>query len=251
MNDDLLIDEPAPGVRRLTLNRPEKRNALSRALAEQLVAAIDAANDAKAVRVLILRGAGKSFCAGADLSEHFTGKDEEPDIGRTGLWSRMESARVPIVGAVQGWSITGGFLLAYCCDVLIAAEDAMFRDTHAMLGLIPTGGETQRLPRRLGLHLARELMLTSRPMTAAEAQAAGLVSRVVPRHQLDDAALETANLIAANVPRAVETLKRMINFGSGMDLSNGLRFEELANDFGAANRVPDPERDQRTGRFRR
>lgn len=251
MSDELLMDEPAPGVRRLTLNRPEKLNALSRGLAEQLVAAIEAANKDKKVRVLILRGTGKSFCAGADLSEHFTGDDKEPDIGRTGLWSRMETARVPIIGAVQGWAITGGFLLAYCCDVVIAAEDAMFRDTHATLGLIPTGGESQRMPRRLGLHLARELMLTSRPMSAAEAKAAGLVSRIVPRHQLDEAALETANNIASNVPRAVETIKRMINFGTGMDLASGLRFEELTNDFGAANSLPDPERDQRTGKFRR
>lgn len=250
MNDELLIDEPAPGVRRLTLNRPHKLNALSRSLVGQLIAAVEAANNDKKVRVIILRGAGKSFCAGADLSEHFTGQDKGPDIGRTALWSRMENARVPIIAAVQGWVMTGGFLLVYCCDLVIAAEDAMFRDTHASLGLVPTGGESQRMPRRLGLHLARELMLTSRPMPAAEAKAAGFVSRIVPREQLDEAAIETAKAIAANVPRSVEMLKRMINVGITLDLASGIRFEELTNDFGAANSVPDPERDQRTGKFR-
>ncbi|MEO8296436.1 MAG: enoyl-CoA hydratase/isomerase family protein [Burkholderiales bacterium] len=247
---ELLIDEPAHGVRRLTLNRPHKLNALSRGLAEQLIAAIDAADRDDQVRVVILRAAGNTFCAGADLSEHFTGEDEAPDIGRTGLWARLEGARVPIICAVQGWAITGGFLLVYCCDLVIAAEDAKFRDTHATLGLIPTGGESQRMPRRLGLHLARELMLTSRPMLAEEAKAAGLVSRVVPRDQLDDAALEMANAIAANVARSVRTIKKMINFGIGLDMPAGLHFEELTNNFGAANNEPDPERDRRTSKFR-
>jgi len=247
----LLIDDPAPGVRRLTLNRPDRLNALSRALAVELVSALDAATADASVRVLLIRGAGKAFCAGADLSEHFTGKDTEPDIGRSELWDRMEAARFPIVAAVQGWAITGGFLLAYCCDIVVASEDAMFQDTHAKLGIIPTGGEPQRMPRRLGIFLARELMLTSRPLSAAEAKDAGFVSAVVPRDRLDEAALGVATTIADNVPRSVETIKRMINVGTGLDFASGLRFEEITNAFGAANQVADPERDRRTSRFRR
>ena len=251
MMPELLIDDPAPGVRRLTLNRPDQLNALSRTLVAHLISALDAASADPNVRVLLIRGAGKAFCAGADLSEHFTGKDKEPDIGRTGLWDRMEAARFPIVAAVQGWAITGGFLLAYCCDVVVASEDAKFQDTHAKLGLIPTGGETQRMPRRLGLCLARELMLTSRPLSAAEAKAAGFVSVVVARDALDAAALRVAATIADNVPRSVETIKRMINVGIGLDLASGLRFEEICNAFGAANQVADLERDRRTAKFRR
>ena len=251
MTSALLTDDPASGVRRLTLNRPERLNAMSRALAAELIAALDAASADSSVRVLIIRGAGRAFCAGADLSEQHTGTDTEPDIGVSGLWERMEAARFPIIGAVHGWAMTGGFLLAYSCDLLVASEDAIFQDTHAKLGLIPTGGESQRMPRRLGLHLARELMLTSRPLSAREAKDAGLVSAVVARDELDAAALRMAQAIADNVPRAVETIKRMINVGIGMDFATGLRYEAISNQFGAANQVADPERDRRTAKFRR
>jgi len=248
---EVLIDDPAPGVRRLTLNRPDRLNAMSLALAAELVSVLDAANADTSVRALILRGAGRAFCAGADLSEQHTGTDTEPDIGFSGLWDRLEAARLPVIAAVHGWAMTGGFLLAYCCDLIVASEDAIFQDTHAKLGLIPTGGETQRMPRRLGLCLARELMLTSRPLSAAEAKRAGLVSAVVPRDALDAEALRMATAIAGNVPRALEAIKRMINFGGGLDFASGLRFDEVVNAFGAANQVADPERDRRTARFRR
>ncbi len=244
MSDVLLIDEPAPGVRRLTLNRPDQLNALSRELAFELIAQLRQLNVDLDVRVAVLRGNGRAFCAGADLAEHFNAEDAM-DIGRIPLWDLLESLRVPVVAAVQGWAITGGFLLAYCCDVVVASEDALFRDSHSALGLMPTGGESQRMPRRIGTFLARELMLTSRPFPAAEAHAAGFVSRVVPRDQLDDAALEVANQIAANSPESVSAIKMLINRGMEGDFATGLRTEAINNRFGAANNEPNAEREAR------
>lgn len=248
MSDTLLVDDPAPGVRRLTLNRPDQLNAISRELATALLDALIAIDGDPQVRAVVLRGNGGSFCAGADLGEHF-GHAEAMDIGRTDLWDRLEHLRVPVVAAVHGWAITGGFLLAYCCDVVVAADNARFRDTHASLGLVPTGGESQRLPRRLGPFLGRELMLTSRVLEVEEAQRAGLVSRVVPLDQLETAALEVAGQIAGNSARSVEAIKHLINTGLEADFRAGLRHELKINNFGTANNIPDPEREQRLSRF--
>ena len=244
MSDVLLVDEPLPGVRRLTLNRPDQLNAISRELATQLIAELRRVNAEPDVRVVVLRGNGRAFCAGADLGEHFNAADAM-DIGRIPLWDLLETMRVPVIAAVQGWAITGGFLLAYCCDVVIASEDARFRDTHATLGLMPTGGESQRMPRRIGTFLARELMLTSRPCPAAEAKAAGFVSQVVAREQLDDATLKMASLIAANSPESVAAIKSLINRGMETDFATGLRVEAINNRFGVANNEPNAEREAR------
>jgi len=244
MSDVLLVDEPAPGVRRLTFNRPDQLNALSRELVTELVAQLRRVNLDADVRVVVLRGNGRAFCAGADLTEHFN-REDAMDVGRTPIWDLLETLRVPVVAAVHGWAITGGFLLAYCCDIVVASEDALFRDTHASLGLMPTGGESQRMPRRLGAGLARELMLTSRKFPAAEALTAGFVSRVVPRDQLDDAALEIAQQIAANSPESVSAIKALINRGMETDFGTGLRLEAINNRFGVANNEPNAEREAR------
>lgn len=250
MSDVLLIDDPDPGVRRFTLNRPERLNAISRELMDALLRGVRDVADDDTVRALVIRGNGPAFCAGADLDEHF-GSEDAMDIGRTDLWDRLESLRVPVISAVHGWAITGGFLLAYSCDLVVASADAKFRDTHAALGVMPTGGESQRMPRRLGVFLARELMLTSRVLSAAKAQEAGFVSQVVERAELDAAALELARTIAANSPRAVSAIKSLINTGTQTDFGTGLRIEALNNDFGAVNNAPDPDRDARIAKVHR
>ena len=240
----LLVDEPAPTVRRWTLNRPDQRNAISRALMAELLAAVMEVERDEAVRVVVIRGNGPDFCAGADLREHFTSEDAM-DIGRTDLWDRLEALRVPVIASVHGWAVTGGFLLAYCCDLVVASEDARFRDTHSRLGILPTGGESQRMPRRLGVFLARELMLTSRVLTAPEARAAGFVSRMVSRDVLDAATLELATMIAANAPHSVAGIKALINLGAQAGLGDGLRHEARLNAFGAVNTQPDEDRSAR------
>jgi enoyl-CoA hydratase/carnithine racemase len=244
----LVVDTPVPGVRRLTLNRPANLNALSRELVGRLVEELERAEDDQEVRVLVIAAAGKAFSAGADFEEHF--QEDGFDVGRTDLWERLEAVRVPVIAAVQGWAITGGFLLAYCCDIVIAAEDAKFRDTHAVLGLVPTGGESQRMPRRLGPFVARDLMFTSRVMEAEEAHRIGFVSRVVPVDELGTVALAVAEQVADNSPRSVTTIKRLINLGTQADLGIGRRLELLHNAFGAANNDHDPDRLERIKRIR-
>ena len=244
----LVVDAPAPGVRRLTLNRPASLNAMSRELVGRLVEELQRAEDDQEVRVLVIAAAGKAFSAGADFEEHF--QEDGYDVGRTDLWERLEAVRVPVIAAVQGWAITGGFLLAYCCDIVIAAQDAKFRDTHAVLGLVPTGGESQRMPRRLGPFVARDLMFTSRVMEAEEAHRIGFVSRVVPVDELGTVALEVAQQVADNSPRSVTTIKRLINLGTQADLGIGRRLELLHNAFGAANNDDDPDRLERIKRIR-
>jgi enoyl-CoA hydratase/carnithine racemase len=244
----LVVDTPVPGVRRLTLNRPANLNAISRELVGRLVEELERAEDDQDVRVLVIAAAGKAFSAGADFEEHF--QEDGFDVGRTDLWERLEAVRVPVIAAVQGWAITGGFLLAYCCDIVIAAEDAKFRDTHAVLGLVPTGGESQRMPRRLGPFVARDLMFTSRVMEAEEAHRIGFVSRVVPVDQLGTVAVAVAEQVADNSPRSVTTIKRLINLGTQADLGIGRRLELMHNAFGAANNDDDPDRLERIKRIR-
>jgi enoyl-CoA hydratase/carnithine racemase len=244
----LVVDTPLPGVRRLTLNRPASLNAISRELVGRLVDELQRAEDDHEVRVLVIAAAGKAFSAGADFEEHF--QEDGFDVGRTDLWERLEAVRVPVIAAVQGWAVTGGFLLAYCCDIVIAAEDAKFRDTHAALGLVPTGGESQRMPRRLGPFVARDLMFTSRVMGAEEAHRIGFVSRVVPVDELGTVALEVAQQVADNSPRSVTTIKRLINLGTQADLGIGRRLELLHNAFGTANNDDDPDRLERIKRIR-
>jgi enoyl-CoA hydratase/carnithine racemase len=244
----LVVDTPLPGVRRLTLNRPASLNAISRELVARLVDELQRAEDDHEVRVLVIAAAGKAFSAGADFEEHF--QEDGFDVGRTDLWERLEAVRVPVIAAVQGWAVTGGFLLAYCCDIVIAAEDAKFRDTHAALGLVPTGGESQRMPRRLGPFVARDLMFTSRVMGAEEAHRIGFVSRVVPVDELGTVALEVAQQVADNSPRSVTTIKRLINLGTQADLGIGRRLELLHNAFGNANNDDDPDRLERIKRIR-
>ena len=250
MSTLLLVDDPAAGVRRLRLNRPERANALSRALVADLITALGDVEEDEAIRCVVLAAAGRTFCGGADLDEHFVSAGDEPDIGLSPLWERLGELRVPVIAAVQGHAVTGGFLLAYSCDLIVAAADAVFRDTHAVLGLIPTGGESQRLPRLVGAFAARDLMLTSRPLPAEEAARIGLVSAVVEPAELDRAALELAATIASASPRSVQAIKQLINRGLRGDLEAGLALERSVNRDGAANLDPDPERERRLERFR-
>ena len=250
MTESVLLDRPGDGVLRITLNRPEKRNALSNALVSELIAALTAAEADESVRAVIIRGSGTDFCAGADLGEHFDPDHEVVDIGRSVLWERLESSRLPIVAAVHGWAITGGFLLAMCCDVIVVSEDARFRDTHALLSLIPTGGESQRMPRGLGFFPAKELMLSSRVLPGPEAHRLGFASRCVALSELEATSMEIASTLAGLSPRSVSAIKRLINLGSGLDFASGMRLEAFENRHGAANWDADARRESAVQRFR-
>ncbi|BCW87654.1 putative enoyl-CoA hydratase echA8 [Alphaproteobacteria bacterium SO-S41] len=196
----LVLREDDNGITTLTMNRPDAMNALSIALRAELAAAIRAADADPSVKVIILTGAGtRAFTAGLDLKE-LGGTPgalgaANPKSAENDPVLSMEACRKPIIGAVNGVAITGGFEVALACDVLIAAANARFADTHARVGILPGWGLSQKLSRAVGVMRAKELSLTGNFLDAETAAAWGLVNRVVPADEL----LPTARKLAADM----------------------------------------------------
>jgi enoyl-CoA hydratase len=214
----------------VTLDRPDAMNALSRALRRELSAALRAADEDPIVRAIILTGAGaRAFTAGLDLKElgsdpmalsaaNATDPDDNPVAA-------VKACKKPVIGAVNGVAITGGFELALACDILIASQNARFADTHVRVGVMPGWGLSQRLSRVIGPYRARELSLTGNFLDADTANAWGLVNRVVPADALMEAALGLANDIASADPKMVAAIKSLINDGYDVGLQDGLALE--------------------------
>jgi enoyl-CoA hydratase len=235
MSESVLLIDRADGVATLTLNRPQALNALSRELRRRLRDAFVEVPRAGDVDVLILTGAGRAFCAGLDLKElggeTTTGGDIAAAVGGgdESLLDTMARCPLPIIGAINGFAITGGFELALGCDVLIASTEARFADTHARVGILPGWGLSQKLSRAIGIYRAKELSLTGNYLSAEQAAAWGLVNRVVPPAEL----LPTCRALAADIRSApqdvVRAYKRVIDDGFGATLEAGLRIEAQAN----------------------
>lgn len=251
MDFKYIVVERENGIAWLKLNRPSVLNALNKGMVSEMLVALEELEKDPLVRVIILKGNGRAFCAGADLEEYPLGGGIGEDLGFCGLWEKIEYLEKPVIAAVHGYAITGGFLLSYCCDLVIAAENTKFGDTHAKFGLIPTGGETQRLPRRIGLMKAKELMFTSEMIDARQAEKMGLVNKVVPDDKLDEAAIELAKKIANNSAKSIKVLKSLINRGMEVDYATGLRMEAVANKWGRINAEPDEDRERRLAQFRK
>jgi enoyl-CoA hydratase len=199
-NENVLLIDTADGVRMLTLNRPQSRNALSSALRREFFGALREAEADDGVDVVILTGADPVFCAGLDLKE-LGDTTELPDISPK--WPPMTK---PVIGAINGAAVTGGLELALYCDILIASEEARFADTHARVGLLPTWGLSVRLPQKVGVGMARRMSLTGDYLSAAEALRAGLVTEVVPHDELMPTARRVAASIVGNNQSAVRAL---------------------------------------------
>lgn len=197
---DVLVIDTTDRVRTLTLNRPQARNALSKALRDAFFRALREAEADDAVDVVIVTGADPVFCAGLDLKE-LGDTTELPDISPK--WPSMSK---PVIGAINGAAVTGGLEIALYCDILIASEHARFADTHARVGLLPTWGLSVRLPQKVGVGMARRMSLTGDYLSAADALRAGLVTEVVPHERLLDAAHAVAASIVGNNQRAVRSL---------------------------------------------
>ena len=250
MNYETLILEKKAGVAKITLNRPQALNALNRQLISELLAALEEVQQDETVRVVVLKGAGRAFCSGVDLKEYPVGGGRTQDAGFSGLWEKIEELTKPVIAAVHGYAVTGGFLLTYCSDMVIAAEGTRFGDTHARWGLIPTGGESQRLPRKVGILKAKELMFTSEMIDAREAERLGLINKVVPADKLEEAVDELAEKLLKNSSKSISFIKTLINRGLEVDFATGLKMEALANHWGAINAEPNPDRDERLKAFR-
>ena len=218
---------PLDGVALVTLDRPEVLNALDFALIRELTDALEALDRDPACRAIVLTGAGnRAFAAGADIRELAvqtpTTLTVDDNFHR---WERIKRIRTPLIAAVRGFALGGGCELAMTCDMIVAGEDAQFGQPEITLGVMPGAGGTQRLTRAIGKARAMEMILTGRTMGAREAEAHGLVSRVVPAESALTAALELATRIAAMPPIAVIAAKEAVNLAEELPLEAGLAHE--------------------------
>ncbi len=208
------------------LHRPEVLNALNPEMFEELLAALEVFDADGAIRCMILTGSGRAFSAGADIKQMagMTAVDQmaSPAPAR---WERMRRLKKPIVAAVNGFALGGGCELMMCCDVIVAGETARIGQPEINIGIIPGAGGTQRLTRVVGKFKAMELILTGRQVTAVEAEALGIVNRVVAPELVLDEAKRIAREIAAKSPIAVRTAKECVLKALETTLSVGLDFE--------------------------
>lgn len=227
--ETLLLVETADRVRTLTLNRPESRNALNVDLLNLLTTELCDADADDAVDVVVLTGTDPAFCAGLDLKglSSFAPTPRDPASkppkrelperrpgAPTNPWLALRSMTKPVIGAINGAAVTGGFELTLGCDFLIASDKAAFADTHARVKVMPDGGLTGLLPQSIGLRYAKEMSFTGDFINAEEAHRLGLVNRVVPHDRLIKTVLELAAKIIKNDQAAVRNLKRTYNEGS-------------------------------------
>jgi enoyl-CoA hydratase len=211
------------------LNRPERHNALSTALLEELISALDDFDADPAIRAIVIRGEGPSFAAGADIDELAELSGLEFLTSRRGkLWRALQKRATPMIAACHGWTLGGGCELALACDIVIAARDARFGLPETSLGVIPGAGGTQRLVRAVGKALAMDVILTGRTLTGEEAVAAGLAARCGPAEQLVEAALEIAHEIARRSPIAQRLARDAILRALDVPLDAGLDLERRA-----------------------
>ncbi|MDX6393856.1 MAG: enoyl-CoA hydratase [Streptosporangiaceae bacterium] len=208
MSDEVIV-ERGGGVLTVTLNRPEVRNAINAATARAVAAAVDELDASQDLSVAVLTGSGGMFCAGMDLKAFLAG--ERPTVPGRGFAGLVERPpRKPIIAAVEGAAVAGGFEIALACDLIVAAENARFGLPEVQRGLVAAGGGLLRLSRHVPYHLAVQWALTGDYVSAAEARAAGLVSRITAPGDALAQALELARRIARNGPLALAATKRVL-----------------------------------------
>ncbi|HIF92779.1 MAG: enoyl-CoA hydratase/isomerase family protein [Myxococcales bacterium] len=196
----LVTREDKDGVATLTLNRPDKLNAINIPLMVELRTHLDTMTNDPSLRCVIVTGAGRSFCSGHDLESIASGGQAPSRHFEPETIDALEQLPMPTIAKIRGHCYTGGLELALACDLLVASEDAKLGDTHGQWGLAPIWGMSVRLPERVGRSRAKELMFTSRRISGIEAAAIGLVDRAITETELDDAVAELAAEITSNSP---------------------------------------------------
>jgi len=244
MSEETVLLEVSDGVALVTLNRPQAMNALSKALRARLAQVMRQVDQDESVRVAILTGAGeRAFTAGLDLKElgsqqgalgaaNARGADENPV-------KAIEQCRKPVIGAINGVAITGGFEVAIACDVLVASTNARFADTHARVGIVPGWGLSQKLSRMIGISRAKELSFTGNFLDAETAKAWGLVNHVVAPEELLPFARKLAADMASIDPGFLAQYKRLIDEGYAVSFGEGMALEARISS--AANSEVTPE----------
>jgi enoyl-CoA hydratase len=228
MAEETVLTDVQGRVATITINRPEKRNALNAATRAGLIASLAQLQADAAVRAVIVTGAGdKAFIAGADIGE-FEGRtpvDQYRAMQGPSVYSAFDAFPKPVIAAINGFCLGGGCELAMACDIRIAADSAKLGQPEVNLGIIPGGGGTQRLPRLVGMGAAFKLLYTGELIGAAEAHRIGLVDEVVPAGQLMERAKALAGAIAEKSPVTLQLIKEAVRGSQRMTLDEGLRYE--------------------------
>eukprot|EP00262_Sarcandra_glabra_P014578 TRINITY_DN4290_c0_g1_i1.p1 TRINITY_DN4290_c0_g1~~TRINITY_DN4290_c0_g1_i1.p1 ORF type:complete len:236 (+),score=20.87 TRINITY_DN4290_c0_g1_i1:200-907(+) len=222
------IDRNPNGIAIVTINRPKSLNSLTKSMMTDLALAFNRLDRDESVRAIVITGSGRAFCSGIDLTaaeDVFKGdvKDMETDPV-----CQMERCRKPIVGAIGGFAVTGGFEIALACDILVAGKDAKFIDTHARFGIFPSWGLSQKLSRVIGPSRAREVSLSCMAITAEMAERWGLVNYVVEGSEVLKKTVEVAEAITKNNQDMVLRYKSVINDGFKLDLAHALALEKVS-----------------------
>ncbi|MDL2398132.1 enoyl-CoA hydratase/isomerase family protein [Rhizobium mayense] len=219
-----------PGIRQILFNRPEKLNALSTPLMREFETALDDAVADRDVRVVVLRGAGgKAFVAGADIAEYQGDKRAEfiaYQLNSRRVFDMLERIAKPVICAVDGFALGGGFEIALCCDILILSEAAQLGLPEGRLGLCPGGGGTQRLMRAVGKYAASDLLLAGWRLSAPRALQLGIAADVVPAEDMDEAILRRARACLKIAPLAAAEMKRLLREGAGVDIETAKSLEQ-------------------------
>uniref|UniRef100_A0A7J3VTQ4 Enoyl-CoA hydratase/isomerase family protein n=1 Tax=Caldiarchaeum subterraneum TaxID=311458 RepID=A0A7J3VTQ4_CALS0 len=219
------------GVATIVLNNPKRYNALELDLRRELKTALEDAAGDSSVRVVVLRGAGGNFSAGADVKAFLEWKPEDAvrvgnELGTSMVLSRIiRNMQKPVVAVVEGYCLGGGFELAMACDLILASEDAVFGQPEINLGLIPGGGGTQRLPRLVGEKKAKELIMTGERVSAHELERMGVVCAVAARDKVEESLKNLVDKLLSKPPLALAAAKEAVNLSLETDLTAGLRAE--------------------------
>jgi enoyl-CoA hydratase/carnithine racemase len=250
MSRTVLIEDLGRGVRKISLNRPERLNAIVPELLEELIAALNEADRDPDVRALVLTGEGRAFCAGDDLKD-FAAQSADPATTAAYVERIQDVTRAlvfggtPVVGAIRGWAVGGGLEWLINCDFVVAAEGTRFFFPEVSWGLFVTGGVTDLLPRLLGLRRARELILLGEKFDARQALDWGLLRAVVPDERLLPEAVALAKRLAALPPGPVKALRRILSGREGEGIEAAMAAETRATVVGFL----DPETARRVAAF--
>ena len=224
--ENIVVSRPRPGVMLVTLNRPQKRNALSIALLAELARTLGEADRDDAVRCVVLTGDERAFSAGADINDQLErGLDAVFSKQRLAAWEAVQRFPKPLVAAVDGYALGGGCELAMLCDIIVAGETARFGQPEINIGIFPGDGATQRLPRAVGKSTAMKLVLTGEMIDAATAKSIGLVAEVTANGETVPRALDLARLIAEKSLTALRLAKESVLEAFETSLAEGLAFE--------------------------
>ena len=213
------------GVQVISINRPQVRNAINRAVSEAVAAAVDELDERADLTLGIITGTGGNFCTGMDLKAFLAGELVAlPGRGLAGFIQRPP--RKPMIAAVEGWAVAGGFEIALACDLIVAARDARFGLPEVKRGLVAAAGGLLRLPRRIPPAIAKQLALTGEPLSAADASRLGLVNELTEPGQALDGALDLARRITLNGPLAVRTTKQILDQALDWTVAEGFSRQE-------------------------